>query len=99
MTLLNKSGADNHRSVGRDTSPLERRPVKRSAQTGRSKKRQKFASENVAPFAEDFYLEHSSASVSIVLTANSASSESDGPVTARHLSGNNLNSPNCVYFG
>jgi len=98
MTLL-KSDAENRRSVRRGTNPPERRPVNKSGRTGCSQNRQKFASENVGRFADDFYWEHSSASVSIIPTANSTSSESGGPVTSRDMSGNGLNSPNCVYLG
>jgi hypothetical protein len=99
MTLIKKSGARNHRSVGRDTSLPALGPLSRSGQTGCSKIDLEFARENTAPFAEDFYEEHSLSSVSIILTAISASSEYVGPVGTRNPYANNLKSPNCVYVG
>jgi hypothetical protein len=99
MTLLKKSGARNHRSVGQDTSLLALEPLSRSGQTGCSKIKLEFARENTTPFAEDFYEEHSLSSVSIIPTAISASSVYVGPVGPRNPYANNLNSPNCLYVG
>jgi hypothetical protein len=99
MTYLKRSGAKNHRSTDRDTSPPEPRPVNRAGRAGCAKIRLKFANEDTAPFAEDFYGEHSLAGVSMLLAANSASSKSAGPVTARTWFGKKPNSPSCVYLG
>jgi hypothetical protein len=99
MTIIKKSGARNHRSVGRDTSLPALGPLSRSGQTGCSKIELEFARENTAPFAEDFYEEHSFSSVSIIQTAISASSVDVGPVGPRDQYAENLNSPNCVYVG
>jgi len=98
MNLLEKNGAKNHRSAG-DTGLPAPRPRGRSGRTGCSKIKLEFARENRSPFAEDFYWEHSSARVSIILTASSANSESVGSVTPRNRNGNSLNLPSCVYLG
>ncbi len=99
MTLIKKSGARNHRSVGRDTGLPAPGPLSRSGRNGCSKIKLEFAREDTTPFAEDFYEEHSLSSVSIIPTAISASSEYVGPVGPRNPHANNLNSPNCVYVG
>jgi hypothetical protein len=99
MTLLKENGAKNRRFVTRNTSLPVLRPVSKSGRTGNPKIKLEFASENKTPFAQDFYWEHSPASVSIVLTVISANSESVGPVTLRNPYASSLNSPNCVYFG
>lgn len=99
MTLLKKSGAKNHRSVGRDTSLPALRPLSRSGRTRCSKIKLEFARENTTTFAEDFYFEHSSSSVSIIPTAISASLDSVGTASRRSPYADNLNSPNCVYVG
>jgi len=99
MTLIKKSGARNHRSVGRDTSLPALGSLSRPGRTGCSKIKLEFARENTIPFAEDFYVEHSLSSVSIIPTAISAGSEYVGPVGPRNPDANNLNSPNCVYIG
>jgi hypothetical protein len=99
MTLLEKSDAKNHRSVGRGKSLPAPRPRGRSGRNGCSKVKLEFASENTSPFAEDFYWEHSSASVSINLTAFSASSGPVGSVPPRNQYGDSFSSPSCVYLG
>jgi hypothetical protein len=99
MTLIKKSGARNHRSVGRDTGLPALGSLSRSGRTGCSKIKLESARENTTLFAEDFYEEHSLSCVSIIPEASSASSEYVGPAGPRNPNANNLNCPNCVYVG
>jgi hypothetical protein len=99
MTILKKSGARNHRSVGQDTGLPAPGLLSRSGRTGCSKIKLEFARENTTSFAEDFYEEHSLSCVSIIPTVISTRSEYVGPAGPRNPYANNANPPNCVYVG
>ena len=95
MTLLEKTDAKTHRSVGLSKSPPALRPVIRS---GCLMSKLELESKSATPFARDFYWEHSSTNVSHVLMTSPNSSDYVGPATPRNYA-NDINSPNCVYVG
>jgi hypothetical protein len=99
MNVLKKSDAKNHRAFGLGKDLPAPRPLIRSGRTGCSMIKSELARENTTPFAQDFYREHSSTSVSVVLMAIPNSSNSVEPATLRNQHANRINSPNCVYVG
>ena len=97
MIVLEKSAAKSHRPVARSKGLSAPRPVIRSARPGCSTVKPETARESTTLFAEDFYLEHSSASVALILMAI-PSSDTVEP-TRQNQHANKFNSPNCVYVG
>jgi hypothetical protein len=96
MIVLEKSAAKSHRAVSRSKG-LSPRPLIRSGRAACSTVKPESARESTTFFAEDFYWEHSSASVSVLLMAipNSDSVETAG----QNQHENRFRSPNCVYVG
>lgn len=96
MIVLEKSAAKSHRAVSRSKG-VSPRPVIRSGRGGCSTAKLESARESTTFFAEDFYWEHSSASVSVLLMAIPSSGSVEPAGENQHK--NRFRSPNCVYVG
>jgi len=96
MIVLEKSAAKSHREVRRNKG-LSPRPVIRSGSAACSTVKRESARESTTFFAEDFYWEHSSASVSVLLMAIPGSGSVEPMRQNQHE--NRFSSPNCVYVG
>jgi hypothetical protein len=99
MDVLKKCDAKNHRTFARGTGLPTLRPVIRSGRSSCATIKLESARKSTTRFAEDFYWEHSSASVADILVTIPNRSDSVGPATPRNHYANNINSPNCVYIG
>lgn len=99
MNVLKKCDAENHRTFVRDTGLPGLRPVIRSGHPGCATIKLESARESTTHFAEDFYWEHSSASVAGILVTIPNSSDSVAAAIPRNHYVKNISSPNCVYMG
>lgn len=99
MIVLEEIAAKSHRPVGQTKGMPAPRTVIRSARAGCSPINPKSVRENTTPFAEDFYWEHSLASVSVVLRTIPNSLGPVEPATRRNQHGTKFGSLSCVYMG
>lgn len=93
MIVLKKSDAKIHRPIGRSTGL----PMSRSGRCSAIKMER--ARNSATPFAEDFYWEHSSTSLSVVLMTLYNGSDSVVPATPQRHMARSIDSPTCVYVG
>lgn len=99
MNVLKKCDARKNRISVRGTGLPASTPVNPSLPPGCATMKLESARKSTIRFAQDFYWEHSSASVANIRVTIPNSSDSVRPATLRIHYGINVSSPSCVYMG
>jgi hypothetical protein len=99
MPVLEECDVIRHLSVSRDKTPDSHRRATRHSATSPPKTETRLTDSNTRSFLDDFNLEHSFASASILHVSISASVDTAKSGKRSRLNTGDLGSPNCIYFG